>query len=340
MVVKIRGANMKRSFLTAGFLSISLILPNQANAAIFSKIYAFGDSLSDTGNVSQVTEALLGFPFPPPPYFQGRFSNGPIWVEDLATKLGIKVESLAFGGATTGNLNTLDATLPVPLPGLEQEINNFVLAHPLADPNALYTLWAGANDYLPTNSLSFKPYNTPDTSLSHIKMAVEDLVKIGAKKIMVLNLPDLGKLPKTRGLNSDGFCPPKVDAVNDADCLNQLTASHNAGLSTLFSSLPSDVRIIPVDVNSLIDNAIDNPGQFGFTNVTEACFVPPPNTSLCSNPDRYLFWDNQHPSSKGHALVAQLAFKALSVPEPSTLVSLVTFGVLAISTLRCQTNKK
>ena len=314
---------MKHQLLAAGFLSISLIWSSPATAARFSQIYAFGDSLTDTGNVFTAT----GMRFPPPPYFEGRFSNGPVWVEVLAENLGVEVESSAFGGATTGTNNTLDTTLPgLPLPGLQQEIAQFLDRNSAADPNALYTIWAGANDYLPTNS-SFTPYNIPDISLSNLEIAVNSLVDIGARNLIVLNLPDLGALPKTQGLNSDGFCPPGLDAVDDADCLNELTASHNDGLSSLFTAYTPGVEITVIDVNSLFDNVISNPGQFGFTNVTEAC-LNISAFSLCSNPDEYFFWDEQHPTGKGHRLVGELAFRALSVPEPRSTLGLLALGAL------------
>ena len=103
----------------------------------------FGDSLSDTGNLYRATGNLI----PPPPYFNGRLSNGPLWVEYLAPKLNLTYTpqtNFAFAGATTGTLNT---TLPI-FPGLQQEVNQFTALNPVADPAALYIVWSGANDYL------------------------------------------------------------------------------------------------------------------------------------------------------------------------------------------------
>src|SRR6266478_3795511 len=48
-------------------------------ARAFDAIYAFGDSLTDTGNK----------PAPAPDYFQGRYSNGALWIEYLSTQLGL-----------------------------------------------------------------------------------------------------------------------------------------------------------------------------------------------------------------------------------------------------------
>ncbi|MDJ0602046.1 MAG: SGNH/GDSL hydrolase family protein [Crocosphaera sp.] len=141
---------MKKVSLLASFVSISSFISYPAIAASFSTIYGFGDSLSGTGNINQIIVEATGgtqtFP-PSPPYFMGRFSNGPAWIEILAQKLEVPLINSAFGGATSGFENTLDTTLPgIPLPGLQQQIANFTINNPLADPNALYAIWAGGND--------------------------------------------------------------------------------------------------------------------------------------------------------------------------------------------------
>ena len=57
---------------------------SSAQAGSYSAIYAFGDSLSDVGNVFVGTSGTE----PAPHYFAGRFSNGPIWLDYLAAQLG------------------------------------------------------------------------------------------------------------------------------------------------------------------------------------------------------------------------------------------------------------
>jgi phospholipase/lecithinase/hemolysin len=66
------------------------------SAQNFEEIYVFGDSLSDDGNVFEATEE--DYP-PSPPYFEGRLSNGPIWVEYLASELGAESNNFAYGGS-------------------------------------------------------------------------------------------------------------------------------------------------------------------------------------------------------------------------------------------------
>ena len=80
----------------------------------FSKVYVFGDSNVDNGNVYIATSADPNDQYPTtppsPPYDRGRFSNGPVWVEVMAERLGLPNPeaslaggtNYAGGGATTG----------------------------------------------------------------------------------------------------------------------------------------------------------------------------------------------------------------------------------------------
>ncbi len=335
---------MKKQILTTGFVVFSFMLPLKATAASFTGIYTFGDSLSDVGNVFNTTFNQI----PPSPYFNGRFSNGPIWVERLADKLGLNpipfttilpgttpTEGInfAYGGATTGTQNTLSLTPGYPpffppLPGLEQQINQFTGSSPQADANALYILWAGANDYLPTQS-TFTPFQTPDQTIENLSTAVTSLFNVGARNIMVFNLPDLGNTPSALSVNQQfpGFSLQ----------LNALTQAHNQQLTHTLDNLSNSlagINLIPVDINSLFENILQ--GEFGFTNVTTPCL----QTLVCvADPtgdlqNQFLFWDANHPTTAAHQLIGDLAFQTLkenhqkSVPESSTVL-----GVLVLAGL-------
>lgn len=96
--------------------------------------------------------------------------------------------NFAFGGATTG----VDNISVAGLPGLQQQINGFTVANPFAKPDAFYIVWAGANDYF-----SYFSGNVPNPTeaVANLSVAVASLAAVGAKDIMVLNQPDLGKFP-------------------------------------------------------------------------------------------------------------------------------------------------
>lgn len=321
-------------------LPITIItgLPTAAFSASLSsqsydEIYVFGDSLSDVGNTSNVFETLTGEAFPPPPYFQGRASNGPVWVEYLGQELGLTPTlyidvatgaipadgiNFAFGGANTESSNTIEPSL---LPGLQQQIDNFT-ANTSADPDALYIVWAGANDYLSAG------VTDPTEPVNNLSTAVSSLAEYGAEDIMVVNLPDLGKLPGTS------------DNSQNSTNLNALTEAHNSSLAANLDSLSqnSDVNIIPLDVNSLFNEAIADPGAFGLKNVTDSCLAV-----TCDNPDEYLFWDDIHPTTTAHQLVGELAVSALkseSVPEPSGELGILALGALGAVSVFKRKQKK
>lgn len=296
--------------LTACFGNMATVLglPSRASAQNFDEIYVFGDSLSDVGNVFKTTKGDIP---PSPPYFQGRYANGPVWVEYLASKLKVTSNpdtNFAFGSATTRGTP----------PGLLAQIKSFTATHSSVNPKALYILWAGANDYLGGATDSTAPIN-------NLAMAVKSLSTVGAKNILVVNLPDLGKLPATRTSQSSAS-------------LNDLTKKHNSGLAAslngLRQKLSSDINITYLDVNSRFNQVINTPEKFGFTNVTNPCLS---KVSICDNPNQYLFWDDIHPTTAAHKLFVELAFSALKpAPEPppvsasefTVALSMIVFGAL------------
>ena len=207
-----------RSAFISGTLPLTLVavLPTAAQAANFSRMYVFGDSLSDTGNSLAITTAANAInpliPVIPPGavgYFNGRFSNGSIWLDELADRLELSLPpistiaggssptgvNLAINSATTGEQNTF----PLPLPGfvgVQQQLAQFATANATADPNALYVLWAGANDYLGAQ------VTNPAEPVANLSNAVQDLYSLGARNFLVANLPALGVTPLAQSRGS------------------------------------------------------------------------------------------------------------------------------------------
>ncbi|MFQ4144389.1 SGNH/GDSL hydrolase family protein [Chlorogloeopsis sp. ULAP02] len=267
----------------------------------YDKIYIFGDSLTDVGNIFNTTGGIIP---PSPTYFNGRFSNGSVWVEYLTSNLRLGFNpntNFAFGGATTSFKNLL-----VPgLPGLQQQINRFRAANPSTYQNSLYILWAGLNDYL-DYFLGGTP--NPAQTAKNLSTVVKLLTDVGAKEIILVNLPDLGKFPFTGHYQ-------EISSL-----FSNFTKAHNsilmANIQSLKQDLSPEINIITVDVNSLFNRAFTNPEEFGFTNVTDSCITKDVSvvnighsTRLAScNPNKFLFWDPIHPTTATHKLIADLVF--------------------------------
>ena len=201
-----------------------------------TELFIFGDSLSDHGNVFGLSEGT--FPFPvavqgplvgEPLYANGSFTNGSVWWQFVTETLGLSEPvayygeiatggmpdadggiNFAVGGATTGTDNAGNAQnppFPVELPGLQDQIDAFesVLgAGNTANPDALYVVWAGPNNFLgaflPEDAANpFGPFtdftNNPTQPANDINAAINDLYALGARNFLVGNMYDLGETP-------------------------------------------------------------------------------------------------------------------------------------------------
>jgi phospholipase/lecithinase/hemolysin len=295
--------------LTAASLIVLSFGYGAAHAGPFTSLVVFGDSLSDVGNVFIATGGAMP---PSPPYAPGRFSNGPIWIDDLAAGLGLASPNpallpggtdFAFGGAESGSGFTAAG-----VPNLETQVGAYLssLAGGAADPGALYVLWAGSNDYLDGQT-------NPSIPPSNVAAAVAALAADGARQFIVPNLPPLGEIPQS------------IANLNPADraALDTLSEENNQLLGLKLDALASalSLTIYQPDIHGLYLEIQAHPAAFGFTNVTSGAL-------LDSNPGAvgYLFWDGLHPTAAGQELIAERALE--TIPEPSTFVlSSILFGI-------------
>lgn len=262
----------------------------RAQGPAFSQVVVLGDSLSDNGNLFAAT----GSP-PAPYYWEGRASNGPVAAEYLGEGLGVLLKDFAWTGATTGVGNIFDGgTVNTfgswSLPGMTTVFQVAVSAglFPI-DPDALYVVWGGPNDFRNVTSAASAAVAI-QKAVSNLVTMVGELQSLGARHILVINLPDLGKTPAVLASG------PAASYL-----FTQVSIGFNGALR---SSLPPGVRYF--DTFAWTQAMLANPAAYGFTNVTAACRTM---SSICANPDEYFFWDGQHPTTAGHALLAD-AFQA------------------------------
>jgi phospholipase/lecithinase/hemolysin len=272
-------------------------------------IVSFGDSLTDVGNFFAATGGAAP---PSPPYDAGRFSNGPIWVEYLAHDLGVVAPTAsssggtdyAYGGAMTGTgyTSSIFAGATANVPNIGTQIDTY-LASNTPNPNQLFTIWGGANDFLNGGQTN------PMVPVSNIGTEIATLASAGGRQFMVANLPLLGEVPYAL----------KYLTPAEQQGLNQLTIGFNSLLQAEVTQLQQSlgVQIHLLDIATLFQNVIANPSQYGFTNVTSDAI----DDGVYSG-QGYLFWDPIHPTTAGHQIIGN--FAAQSVPEPSSLLLLGT----------------
>jgi phospholipase/lecithinase/hemolysin len=327
------------AFALAACCSSALLIGSAAHAANFSAEYVFGDSLSDVGNVYIATKGAK----PASPYVGGQFSNGPIWVQDLAARLGLPAltpslaggSDYAFGHATTGSTSTNNSDVP----NLEQQVGTFFSGRASAPSNALYTFSIGANDLsniLGGSTGGLTPLQAAAAAAQVVASEAGKLAGAGAKDLVLFDVPDLGVTPgiTARGPGASAAATA-LSAFFDQQVLIDLAPVEAAGLT-----------VFDLNTYTLIDDAVKDPSEFGFSNVTDPCWTGDftgAGGSLCSTlpavQDTYLFWDHVHPTAAGHLLVADAALSAmgLPVPEPSTwAMLLVGFGGLGLAGYRAR----
>lgn len=303
-------------------------LAAQQAAPAFSQIIVFGDSLSDTGNVRERTRSKnLGVDYPSRTfnYSDGRFTNSSdtdpastmfvgVWHEQLARTFLNLQESryslgggtdYAFGGATTKDgtsditaVNTAAGDITITIDNMGRQIDNYLAARTI-DPNALYVVWGGGNDLFNDDTP-----NGVTSAAARATALVSRLANAGAKYIMVPNVPPLGAIPRYAGDNA------KVKSLNDASASYRLQLNDDLTASaTALAANGVTPTVYRLDVWTNTIRVLTYPARYGFTDTRNSA-----QGRSGVNPDRYLFWDDLHPTTAGHYQTAKGANDALTLP--------------------------
>lgn len=238
-----------------------------APETIPNRLVVLGDGLSDQGRFGALTNNV----YPPsPPFHDGRWTNGPTWVETLAAHLGWSIDpddNLAQGGATTGYLNInepLRAALQLgpdaPIRGVLGQAETLTGRESL-DPAALYVIWAGGHDVG-----AFLDYGQPDPFTNppsdNIATAIRALANAGARRFLLPTMPDAGSTPAYAG-------------TERATTATAICEALNAGLHTIAATLPDElgIEVIVFDAATVFVEVATNPAAHGITHIDEA-FLP------------------------------------------------------------------
>jgi len=337
------GSRLLKAVSLAALLSAALpITAARAGVASLSKLFVFGDSLSDSGNAGLLT----GGNFTPLPYVGNRASNGPVAVEYLWKMFNPGDNSfqpsLSGGtnysilGATTGKKNNLEVGNVPGSPlnaaftdkGNAWQLNQFTTVNPSFDTEtSLFLLWlfpndvfyclntltnpvtgacngvgtSGGADPMPTNL-----FGVPGLAVSNLIASINTLADAGARNFLVVNSPDLGSTPAFRGTGNQSLMTLLSGEYN--------TALENQ-LNTLASAKPQlDIELFQLD--DALNSLIADPSDHGLSNVTDACFT---GSAVCTDPSTYLFWDNLHPTTRTHEILAQQLYGVARDPVPAPM---------------------
>lgn len=256
-------------------------------AGPFSGLYVFGDSLSDTGNHFD----LLGSPAGP--YWEGRPSNGPVWVEHVAEHWGLPHptasrlggNNYAHAGAQTGGgLSTLPGS---PVPNVGIQIESFRSGGGTFTENDLVVLWVGHNDVrgeIPASEFG-----------ANFQEHLGDLYSLGARQVLI-------------GTLAGGSA-----------------VSHNSQLNRALRTVDMDgAHVAKFEFEKTLLSIAPDPSRHGFVhldgracrpctikNMLDPDFTVGPG-GVAENADEYLFFDEAfHPTRALHAFLGSEAISAI-----------------------------
>jgi phospholipase/lecithinase/hemolysin len=282
---------MKRGICSILWLVSGLAAAAAVAGPPYDAIYAFGDSLTDTGNE----------PAEPLAHYQGRWSNGPLWIEYLSQRFGFAYNpgnNFAHSGAQCDDTYI--------------QVTNF---HPAADlAQSLFVVWAGGNDFLQEyDNLGFDnaAWNRQIAySVGNLSNAVVNLQGKGARFILVPNTVDLTEIPTLNYL--PGFLRAYLRGK-----VQQFDSELDAALDGLQAAFP-DLKLFRCDTFAAEKAILASAAAYGFTewNIDALADARLLDKSFDGPGANYVFWDPVHPTTKTHAIVADWFHAAVAPMHP------------------------
>jgi phospholipase/lecithinase/hemolysin len=307
--------------LLFGFGTVVASAQDGRRAPDYKTIVVFGDSLSDTGNVGHLTLDKYGVEVPGPAadYTAGRFTDGAdteppaenyfgVWVEQLAATFPSKpkvIDSLdggtdyAYGFATTGEGTGVftfgpSDSLSVNVENVGQQITDYLATKPKIDDKTLFVVWGGAIDVLYATSED----DVIDAGINQM-LNIQRLVDAGATQFIIPNLPPLGLVPRLNGSPTTS-----VPATQASELYNEVLSSGVALLDLVDHE--RRVQLSQLDVFKLFNLIVASPSSYSLVNITMS------SQGMPVDPDTWLFWDDLHPTTRGHNILATTAGKVLA----------------------------
>jgi len=265
----------------------SAAMVQTSNAAI-TNLVSFGDSLSDSGNMHAVTNIFAA------PY-AGVNSDGPVWTGHLSESLGLGTHTGSVTGGTghgwAGARAAIDGEIApgLALPSVQTQVNGYLASTGgVADANTLYTVWGGANDAL--YAAATGDFAAVPSAAASIASIADQLMNAGATSVLIMNLPNIGFTPRQN-----------IDPVAAAQG-NFISVQYNNALAGSVAAIAGGRDIVIHDAYTWTGALVASGPSQGL-NVTDMCLNATAGT-LCSDPENHMWWDEIHPTTAGHALLA------------------------------------
>jgi len=260
----------------------------------YTALVAFGDSYTDTGNA----------PSSPPDYWNGRFSNGPLWVEDLSQTLGFSynaANNYAVSGSESDELGLALAKFP----GTGDSAN------------VLFAIWSDNNDIANHLDLGYDDSAWTiriNRIVTNLRTAIDLLYQKGARQLVLFNQIDLTRCPNILSSTSPSFRSYILGKI-------QIFNSQLSSVIPAVLSAHPGLQVYLVDAYNDFNYVLNNYQSLGFTKSNVGAINDPilSDQSFSGPGANYVFWDSQHPTAKTHALIAAWVAAALPPPPPPSV---------------------
>ncbi|XP_074281534.1 GDSL esterase/lipase At4g16230-like [Silene latifolia] len=312
--------------------------------------FVFGDSLVDAGNNNYIAVSISKANYPPNGIDlgvpTGRFTNGRTTADIIGQQFGLEtfsppylapttkgtaiMQGVNYASGASGILNATGYTFIGRL-NFDAQLDNFAntkqdLISTIGEEatnkfieKALFLVTMGSNDFLSNYLVPFvsiveqtlvSPQAFVNQMISKYRLQLTRLRKMGAKKIVVVNVGPIGCIPYTRDINP-------LAGSNCVAFPNYLAQLFNFQLKLLITELSNNLQgsqFVYADAYRVVSDLLLNYTSYGFENANSACcyvsgryggLIPCGRTSrTCKDRSKYVFWDPYHPSDAANVLIA------------------------------------
>ncbi|XP_047981605.1 GDSL esterase/lipase EXL3-like [Salvia hispanica] len=308
-------------------------------------VFAFGDSIVDQGANNHVA-TLIKCNFQP--YGKdlhgfgptGRFSNGKTPPDFIASELGVRELIPAY---LDSNLTPEDLVTGVSFAsggcGYDPQTAQIVLAISLSQQldqfreyigklkaavgeekakfileNSLFLVVAGSDDLANTyftlgiRRAQYDVNSYADLMVSSACNFIEDIYRLGARRIAVFGAPPIGCLPAQRTLKGgiSRFCSEEQNEA--AQLVNSKLAP---ALASIRQRLPQS-RPVYINIYDPLLDLIQHPYNHGFevsdkgccgSGAIEVVLLCNRWSRMCRDDSKYVFWDSYHPTESAYKII-------------------------------------
>ncbi|KAK9763982.1 hypothetical protein K7432_008906 [Basidiobolus ranarum] len=277
--------------MTKATTLFSILVASQAAYAKINRIVAYADSLTDNGNCYRYSG------IPSAPYHEGRFSNGPTWIDYTAKALGVPQTNHGYGGATSNNDYVYSQFGDYVIPGFKQQLEQ--LPPPSGDQKQnVYVIFIAANDILALGHAGTHIVVRNYTATTIVDNVMEGVRLLDtthkARNLLVFNQFPLYRFPSIKS--------------QDKAYIKNVISQFNSELFKRVDAMKK-AHITHVDVHTWLTGILDDPTAYSFKITNTSCLN---SSGACDSPDEYVLWDTIHPTTKLHKLLGEYVATIIS----------------------------